>query len=133
MSADAGRWGAHVGDTFDHAKITQVGRWLRRLYLDELPQLFLVLTGHMSLVGPRPMRAEPAVELEESVPLWRAKYSVRPGVTGLGQVGFGYAWDANDEMERLKYDLYYIRHQSIALDTLIMFRTGIRVLRMGGH
>ena len=133
MSADAGRWGARVGDTFDRAKITPVGKWLRRLYLDELPQLFLVLTGHMSLVGPRPMRAEPAVELEETVPLWRAKYSVRPGVTGLGQIGFGYAWDANDEMERLKYDLYYVRHRSLALDTRIILRTVIRVVKLSGN
>ena len=133
METNAGGWGARVGDVVDREKITPVGKWLRRLYLDEIPQLFLVLSGHMSLVGPRPMRAEPAIEMEQIVPLWRVKYRVRPGVTGLGQIRFGYAWDAADEIERLKYDLYYIRHRSMRLDLSIAAKTVIRVLTLAGN
>lgn len=133
MTMEAGQWGARVGDVFDRVHITPLGRWLRRLYWDELPQLICVLAGQMSLVGPRPMRAEPALEMEEGVPLWRAKYSVRPGLTGLGQIGFGYAWDADGEIERLKYDLYYLRHRSLALDTVILLRTVLHVVKMGGQ
>ena len=113
-------------------RITPVGSFLRRTKMDELPQLFNVFLGDMSLVGPRPERPEHVIRLEEKIPFYRTRHVVRPGVTGWAQVRYQYGSTDEDAMVKLQYDLYYIRHQSLALDVNIIIRTVGKVLRMAG-
>lgn len=112
--------------------VTGAGKWLRRTHLDELPQLLLILRGDMSLVGPRPKRASEARQLERTIPLYRVRYSVRPGLTGWAQIRYRYARNADDEMTKLRYDLYYVKHQSLLLDLSILVRTVTHVMGMRG-
>jgi lipopolysaccharide/colanic/teichoic acid biosynthesis glycosyltransferase len=93
---------------------------MRKARLDEFPQLLNVLKGDMSLVGPRPERPEHIARLQEKIPFYRTRHIVRPGVTGWAQVRYGYGATDDDAMMKLQYDLYYIRHQSLALDLTIM-------------
>jgi exopolysaccharide biosynthesis polyprenyl glycosylphosphotransferase len=104
-------------------RITPVGRWLRRLRLDELPQLFNVLKGDMSIVGPRPERPEFAGELEKRIPYYRHRHCIKPGITGWAQINHKYGDSIEDTIVKLEYDLYYIKNLAPALDALIMFRT----------
>jgi exopolysaccharide biosynthesis polyprenyl glycosylphosphotransferase len=104
-------------------RITQVGRFLRLTRLDELPQFINVLKGEMSVVGPRPERPEFVAELEEQIPFYRVRHSVKPGMAGWGLVRYGYADSVEDALEKVEYDLYYIKHQSIYLDLLILAKT----------
>ncbi len=122
------RW-AGVGD----ARVTRIGRVLRRLHLDELPQAVNVLRGEMSVVGPRPERPEFVHKLRDEIPFYRTRLSVRPGVTGWAQVNFGYGASVKDAMIKLRYDLYYIKHRSVMLDLTILIRTLGHVLRGGGR
>ena len=116
----------------DRREVTSVGRWLRRLHLDELPQLFLILRGEMSFVGPRPKRADEARNLEGLVPLYRMRYTVRPGLTGWAQVAFRYAHSTHDEIVKLRYDIYYVKHRSIIFDLTIFIRTVVHVIGLKG-
>ena len=102
---------------------TPVGAFLRRTHLDELPQLFNVLKGDMSMVGPRPERPELIAKLEESIPFWSRRLLIKPGMTGWAQVHCGYAADFAAAYEKLAYDFWYLRHRSLALDLAICFRT----------
>jgi len=104
-------------------RITRVGRLLRLTRLDELPQFINVLKGEMSIVGPRPERPEFVAELEERIPFYRVRHSVKPGMAGWGLIKYGYADSIEDALEKVQYDLYYIKHQSIYLDLLILART----------
>ncbi len=104
-------------------RITPVGRWLRRLRLDELPQLFNVLKGDMSIVGPRPERPEFVVELEKRIPYYRHRHCIKPGITGWAQINHKYGDSIEDTIMKLEYDLYYIKNLAPALDAVIMFRT----------
>jgi len=113
-------------------RITRVGALLRRTRLDEVPQLLNVLAGEMSLVGPRPERPYFVERLQNSIPFYRTRLTVRPGLTGWAQVNYRYGSSEEDALVKLKYDLYYIRHQSILLDALILLRTVARVVRMQG-
>ncbi len=106
----------------DH-RVTAVGRWLRRFRLDELPQLFNVLRGEMSLVGPRPERPEFVGQLSERIPFYRQRHWVRPGITGWAQINYKYGDTMEDAARKLEYDLYYIKHLSPALDFYILFHT----------
>ncbi|MBM4464698.1 MAG: sugar transferase [Chloroflexi bacterium] len=110
---------AKKGDT----RITHVGRFLRLTRLDELPQFINVLKGEMSIVGPRPERPEFVAELEERIPFYRVRHSVKPGMAGWGLVRYGYADSIEDALEKVQYDLYYIKRQSIYLDLLILAKT----------
>jgi exopolysaccharide biosynthesis polyprenyl glycosylphosphotransferase len=114
------------------SEITRVGRLLRVTHLDELPQLLNVLRGDMSLVGPRPKRADKGRELEQTIPLYRARQSVRPGLTGWAQIAYRYAHSPEDETVKLRYDLYYIQHQSLLMDVVIIVRTVAQVLGRRG-
>ncbi len=114
-------------------EVSRVGRWLRRSHLDELPQLFNILRGDMSLVGPRPKRADQAAMLEQQIPLYCLRYAVRPGLTGLAQIRFRYAHDPYDEMSKLRYDLYYVKHRSALMDLSILARTFAHVLGLRGY
>ncbi|MBW4436262.1 MAG: sugar transferase [Pleurocapsa minor GSE-CHR-MK-17-07R] len=114
------------------ARVTQVGRFLRKTRIDELPQLYNVLVGHMSLVGPRPERPEHVDRLMQKIPFYRTRHIVRPGLTGWAQVRYSYGSTDEDAMVKLQYDLYYVRHVSLLLDVNILLRTVGKVLSMSG-
>ena len=118
-----------VGDQ----RITAVGGVLRRLRLDELPQLLNVLNGEMSLIGPRPERPELEHQLERSIPHYRKRHWMRPGLSGWAQVCAPYASSIEDSDLKLSYDLYYLRHFSTWLDLVILFRTIKTVLKASGR
>ena len=123
MCADAE---AHTGPVFagaDDDRITRVGRWLRTMRLDELPQLFNVLAGEMSFVGPRPERPFFVESLKKQIPYYIQRHSVKPGITGWAQVNYPYGATTEDAMEKLQLDLYYIKHMSLSLDLLIVLKT----------
>jgi len=116
----------------DDPRITPVGKWLRRLRLDELPQLFNVLKGDMSIVGPRPERPEFVAELEKRIPFYRQRHCVKPGITGWAQINHKYGDTIEDTIAKLEYDLYYIKNLAPALDALIMLRTAKVMLLIRG-
>lgn len=105
------------------SRVTRVGRHLRRTRLDEFPQLFNVLKGDMSLVGPRPERPNFVEELSNTIPFYYLRHSVKPGVTGWAQINYGYGKSVEDSVEKLQYDLFYIKNLSWALDLLILLHT----------
>ena len=110
--------------------MTRVGRYLRKTRLDELPQLWNVLRGDMSFVGPRPERPYFVTELAKQIPFYQERHAVKPGLTGWAQVKYRYGSSLEDAMEKLRYDLYYIKHLSIALDLSIVFDT-VKVILFG--
>ncbi|MDJ0961982.1 MAG: exopolysaccharide biosynthesis polyprenyl glycosylphosphotransferase [Acidimicrobiia bacterium] len=109
--------------THNDTRLTRIGRWLRLSRLDELPQLWNVLKGDVSLVGPRPERPEFTDYYERSIPFYAYRHLIRPGVTGWAQVNYGYADDDADTIEKLTYDLYYLKHMSPWLDLQILGRS----------
>jgi len=113
-------------------RITRVGRWLRKFRLDELPQLFNVLLGHMNLIGPRPHPASNYDLFMDRIPFYAFRSMVLPGITGWAQVCYGYANSLEEETEKMCYDLYYIKHCSLLLDLHILFKT-IKVVCLGQH
>jgi len=113
-------------------RITLVGSWLRRLRIDELPQLVSVLSGEMSLIGPRPERPELEETLEELIPHYRVRHWVRPGLSGWAQVCYPYGASIEDSRMKLSYDLYYLRNANLMLDLLILIKTLRLVLRGQG-
>jgi sugar transferase (PEP-CTERM system associated) len=104
-------------------RVTPVGRWIRKLRFDELPQLLNVLKGEMSIVGPRPERPEFVKVLSEQIPFYGQRCCVRPGITGWAQINHKYGDTLEDTIKKLEYDLYYIKNMSLALDTYIIFHT----------
>ncbi len=126
MRNDAEKDGPRWADKAD-ARTTALGRWLRRTRLDEIPQLWNVLKGDMSLVGPRPERPEFVSLLEQKIPFYRARLATKPGLTGWAQVKFGYASGLDDAVTKLEYDLYYIKNRSLWLDVVILLQT-VRVV-----
>lgn len=116
----------------DDSRVTRVGRLLRRTRLDEAPQLWNVLRGEMSLVGPRPERPEFVAELQQEIPFYRTRLTVKPGLTGWAQVYYDYGNTVTDALEKLRYDLYYIKHQSIQLDLIILLKTFGTILLLKG-
>lgn len=113
----------------DDPRVTAVGRWLRRSRLDELPQVINLARGEMSVVGPRPERPAFVAALAARIPFYRARHAVRPGMTGWATIHQGYARSLDDALVKLQYDLYYIKHQSVALDLYILVRTVAAVVR----
>jgi sugar transferase (PEP-CTERM system associated) len=107
----------------DDPRVTTVGRIIRAIRFDELPQLFNVLKGEMSIVGPRPERPEFVKALNEQIPYYRQRHCVRPGITGWAQVNYKYGDTLQDTITKLEYDLYYIKNMSLALDNYIIFHT----------
>jgi lipopolysaccharide/colanic/teichoic acid biosynthesis glycosyltransferase len=102
---------------------------MRRLRLDELPQILNVLHGEMSLVGPRPERPEFLAELSGRVPYWTRRHLIKPGLTGWAQVRQGYAASAEQTATKLSYDFWYLRHRSLTVDLAILLRTVLVVFR----
>jgi len=107
----------------DDPRVTTVGRIIRAIRFDELPQLFNVLKGEMSIVGPRPERPEFVKALNEQIPYYRQRHCVRPGITGWAQINYKYGDTLQDTITKLEYDLYYIKNMSLALDNYIIFHT----------
>lgn len=114
----------------DDPRITRVGGFLRKSRMDEIPQLWNVLRGDMSLVGPRPERPEFVTALNQEIPYYHLRHSVRPGITGWAQVLYKYGSSVEDAKEKLRYDLYYIKNLSAGLDLLILFST-IKIILLG--
>jgi sugar transferase (PEP-CTERM system associated) len=130
MCADAE---ADIGPTWasdEDPRITRVGRFLRRCRFDELPQLWNVLRGDMSFVGPRPERPEFVQWLNDAIPYYQMRHTVRPGITGWAQVNYPYGACLEDAREKLKYDLYHIKNMSLGFDLLIVFQT-IKIVLFG--
>lgn len=109
-------------------RVTVLGRWLRKLRLDELPQLWNVVRGDMSLIGPRAEWTKCAERYEQKIPFYHFRHLVKPGITGWAQVNYPYGESEEDAIEKLKYDLYYIRHYSLKLDAMIVLKTVHTVL-----
>ena len=129
MVTDAERGGAQFAAKGDK-RLTRVGKFIRKFRIDELPQLYNVLRGDMSLIGPRPEQKNLLDELVEEIPLFPFRHSVRPGITGWAQVCQGYAYDVDSSSEKITYDLFYIKNLSFLLDMTIIVRT-IRIMLTG--
>jgi lipopolysaccharide/colanic/teichoic acid biosynthesis glycosyltransferase len=117
----------------DDPRVTRFGRVMRRTHLDELPQAWNILRGDLSIVGPRPEQPGYVGELRTKLPFYDMRHVVQPGLTGWAQVKYRYAATEADALEKLQYDLYYLRHQGLALDLRILSRTVRSVLRRGGR
>jgi exopolysaccharide biosynthesis polyprenyl glycosylphosphotransferase len=115
------------------ARITKVGNFIRKTRLDELPQAINILRGEMSIVGPRPERQQFIDKLEQQIPNYGTRLTVKPGLTGWAQVKYGYGSTIEDAQLKLKHDLYYIQHQSLLLDLQILLRTFSVVFKMQGQ
>jgi exopolysaccharide biosynthesis polyprenyl glycosylphosphotransferase len=114
-------------------RVTRTGRFLRVTHLDELPQFWNVLRGDMSLVGPRAERPELVQSLQRKVPFYRARLLAKPGLTGWAQINYGYVATVRDTEVKIEYDLYYIKHRSLAMDFNIILRTISTVLSRSGR
>lgn len=126
---DGPRWAA-AGDS----RITLVGAFIRKTRLDELPQIYNVLKGEMSFVGPRPERPEFTRQLRNSIPYYTERHRVKPGLTGWAQIRYPYGASEEDALHKLQYDLYYVKNYSIFMDLLILFQTAeVVLLRKGAH
>lgn len=122
MRKDAEKQGA-VWAAKDDPRVTKIGRVLRNTRLDEIPQLWNVLRGDMAFVGPRPERPEFVQWLSREIPFYDLRHMIRPGITGWAQVRYQYGASLEETKRKLEYDLYYVKHQSIGLDLLVMFET----------
>ena len=111
-------------------RVTRLGAIMRKGRIDEIPQLFNVLCGNMSFVGPRPERPEFVSELKKVIPYYSERHTVKPGVTGWAQVRYSYGASIEEAQEKLKYDLYYVKNLSLSLDLLIILET-IKVVLLG--
>jgi len=123
MREDAEEGTGAVWAQLQDPRVTRVGNFLRKTRLDELPQLFNVLLGHMSFIGPRPERPEFVHSLQTQIPYYMKRLSVKPGITGWAQVRYRYGASVEDSLEKLQYDLYYIKNLSLFLDLLILLNT----------
>jgi len=130
MCKDAEKGGTPQWATSDDERVTRVGRVIRTTRLDELPQLWNVLRGDMSFVGPRPERPFFVDELSRAIPFYQQRHAVKPGLTGWAQVKYRYGSSLEDAMEKLRYDLYYIKHLSVIFDLTIVFDT-VKVVLFG--
>jgi sugar transferase (PEP-CTERM system associated) len=122
MRIDAEKDGAQMASKNDN-RITKIGNFIRKYRIDELPQIYNVMRGDMGFVGPRPERPEFVQKLIKTVPYFNERHNVKPGLTGWAQLKYPYGATEEDSLEKLKYDLYYIKHRSFLLDLLILIRT----------
>jgi len=123
MKVDAEAETGAVWAARDDPRVTPVGRIIRQFRFDELPQLFNVLRGEMSIVGPRPERPEFVKILSQQIPYYRQRHCVRPGITGWAQINYKYGDTLEDTIKKLEYDLFYIKNMSLSMDLYIMFHT----------
>lgn len=122
MRPDAESGGAKWASEND-SRVTRIGQFIRRYRLDELPQLLNVYRGEMSFIGPRPERPQFVEQLIRDIPYYNQRHNVKPGIAGWAQLNYPYGASVEDSMEKLKFDLYYVKHQSFMLDMLILIRT----------
>jgi exopolysaccharide biosynthesis polyprenyl glycosylphosphotransferase len=111
-------------------RVTRVGRVIRTLRIDELPQFINIMRGEMTFVGPRPERPEFVTRLEREIPYYSQRHLVKPGLTGWAQIRYPYCASVEDAVQKLQYDLYYIKNQSLLLDVVTMFET-VRIVIFG--
>lgn len=130
MRADAEKSTGPVWAAADDARVTAVGRIIRQIRIDEIPQLINVLANDMSFVGPRPERPFFVEELKKDIPYYTERLVVKPGITGWAQINYRYGASKEDALEKLQYDLYYIKNMSIFLDVIILLRT-VKVVLLG--
>jgi exopolysaccharide biosynthesis polyprenyl glycosylphosphotransferase len=130
MRQDAEAKSGAVWSQVNDPRITRFGAFMRKTRLDEIPQLYNVLVGQMSFVGPRPERPEFVEKLKEQIPYYSRRHFIKPGLTGWAQVRYPYGASVEDALEKLRYDLYYVKNLSFFLDTLIFFDT-IKVVLFG--
>lgn len=130
MTPEAEREGKPRWATKDDPRVTRIGRIIRRTRIDELPQLWNVLKGEMSFVGPRPERPEFVAMLAEQIPFYAARHSVKPGLTGWAQVRYSYGATVEQSIRKLEYDLYYVKNHTLLLDLVILLET-VRVVLLG--
>jgi sugar transferase (PEP-CTERM system associated) len=134
MRRDAEKDGKPIWAQAQDNRVTRVGQIIRKLRVDELPQLFSVLKGDMSLVGPRPERPFFVDQLTKEIPFYAVRHSVKPGVTGWAQVRYHYGATVEDSAEKLQYDLYYVKNHSLFLDIVVLFETvGVVLTGKGAH
>ena len=117
----------------DDKRVTAVGKFLRKTRLDELPQILSILKGDLSFVGPRPERPEFVSELSQKIPHYSMRHIVKPGLSGWAQINFPYGSSVDDSMQKLQYDLYYIKNRSLVLEIVIILKTIMTVLRIEGR
>jgi len=127
MRNDAEKDGVARWATKDDDRVTRIGRFIRKTRIDEIPQIYNVLSGDMSFVGPRPERPSIVADLEDKIAFFKYRHVVKPGITGWAQVNYPYGASIEDAREKLKYDLYYVKNESIFLDFLILMET-VRVV-----
>ena len=132
MVEDAERESGPIWSTENDPRITRVGRVLRRIRLDELPQLWNILKGDMSFVGPRPIREHFANKLAETIPFYGLRFAVKPGLSGWAQVNHDYAGSEEGQLEKFQYELFYIQNMSLFLDLLTVFETVRKAFRGEG-
>lgn len=130
MRQDAEKASGAIWAQENDPRVTRVGAFLRNTRIDEIPQLFNVLKGDMSLIGPRPERPEFVENLKKVIPYYSKRHFIKPGVTGWAQVKYPYGASVQDAVEKLRYDLYYIKHFSLVLDMQILFET-VKVVLFG--
>jgi lipopolysaccharide/colanic/teichoic acid biosynthesis glycosyltransferase len=130
MAADAESDGIPRWTSPGDSRVTTVGHFIRHTRIDELPQIFNVLSGDMSFVGPRPERSFFVTQLTEQIPFYRARLSVKPGITGWAQVRFSYGSSVEDAIKKLQFDLYYVKNHTLLLDLVILVET-VRVVLSG--
>ena len=128
MVVDAEKGGSPQWAKKNDSRVTLVGKFIRRTRIDELPQIFNVLKGDMSFIGPRPERPEFVEQLAEKIPYYAERHRVKPGITGWAQIRYPYGASEQDAVEKLQYDLYYVKNYSLFLDCLILFQTAEVVL-----
>ncbi|MEM9386292.1 MAG: TIGR03013 family XrtA/PEP-CTERM system glycosyltransferase [Pseudomonadota bacterium] len=134
MSPDAESGGKAVWAIENDKRVTRVGAVIRKYRIDELPQIFNVLRGDMSFVGPRPERPNFVEELSALIPYYRERHFVKPGITGWAQLCYRYGSSTEDAMEKLQYDLYYLKHRSVVFDLMILLQTAeVVLLRQGAR
>lgn len=129
MRVDAEENGPVWAESNDR-RVTRIGRLIRKIRLDEIPQLYNVLKGEMSFVGPRPERPHFVNLLKNEIPFYSERHVVKPGITGWAQISYRYGASKEDALEKLKYDLYYIKHMSVLLDLIILFET-VKIVLLG--
>ncbi|GAH73341.1 unnamed protein product, partial [marine sediment metagenome] len=123
MRTDAEAEGKAIWAAENDPRVTWFGRFMRLTRVDELPQFINVLRGDMSFVGPRPERPEFVEELARKIPHYRLRHLVKPGITGWAQITYPYGADLEDARNKLRYDLYYVKHGNLGLDLVIVLRT----------
>ena len=133
MRNDAEKGGKPQWAAQNDPRVTRIGNFIRKTRIDELPQILNVFKGEMSFVGPRPERPYFVEQLIEVVPYYNVRHSIKPGITGWAQVRYGYGSSAEDALQKLQYDLYYVKNNSLFLDILVLIDTLKVVLFRSGR